>query len=185
MEILLFLDAGFTLHSTAPAQQRFVEYIQLIVQQSKYDVLTFAPSTGGTERCWTSKRIFDFYGVKGTSRWLKDTAQYGSGTLMMRKGAHFHKWMTAVNLAMSTDPWLFSDKYDDEGTEPCYKENRHDQSIMSVSLKLLGCVGPVEDETWIPLFDEVHSRNQWESDGGKKLGRLNSCPFWATRLGKR
>ena len=39
------------------------------------------------------------------------------------------------------DPWMITDKYNGETkkTNPSFKENRHDQSIMSVSRKLLGC----------------------------------------------
>jgi hypothetical protein len=70
-----------------------------------------------------------------------------------------------MNDIMEKDIWLFSDNYNDESEmiNPLFKGARHDQSISSVSRKLIGSV-VLPDETW-PVGNE-------------------SVPFWATRKRK-
>ena len=43
---------------------------------------------------------------------------------------------------IEVDPWLITDKYNEEAKHmnPGFKDNRHDQSIQSVAKKLLECV---------------------------------------------
>ena len=102
-EFLVYLDAGCTLHATPKSYPRFFEYIALI-QESKYDVLSFAPSSGGHERCWTTNRIFDFF--EAHSKSVANTPQFGATILVMRKGHHLRQWLALVHRVISSAPTL-------------------------------------------------------------------------------
>jgi hypothetical protein len=54
-----------------------------------------------------------------------------------------------VNEILERDPWLFTDKYNEEAKRlhPEFIDNRHDQSILSVSRKMIGSV-VIPDETY-------------------------------------
>ena len=74
-----------------------------------------------------------------------------------------------MRAALDTDRWMFSDRYNAEARAQRaveFEDNRHDQSVSSVALKLLGSVVvPGEME----MGPDVRTR----------------YPFWATRLGHR
>ena len=71
---------------------------------------------------------------------------------------------------LKDDCYLFTDKYNKETKRPDFIDNRHDQSIMSVTKKIKGSI-ILEDETW------------WEPPFGTGFGRGKSLsyPFWAAR----
>ena len=61
---------------------------------------------------------------------------------MFQKGPHFRKWIDMCWSVIHEDPLLLTDVYNIEAKEqePAFRENRHDQSIMSLSRKILGYV---------------------------------------------
>lgn len=96
------------------------------------------------EMKWTTNRLFQAFNVSldGSGKDVTHSSQYEACTLLLRKGPHFRQWLQLCASVFESDPWLITDRYNEESARlnPLFKENRHDQSIMSVARKLLGCV---------------------------------------------
>lgn len=74
--------------------------------------------------------------------------------LLMQKGPHLRSWLKIVKDALLRDPWIITDKYNKEtmAVTEAFKDNRHDQSLSSVSRKINGCE-MITDETYPPSPD--------------------------------
>ena len=59
----------------------------------------------------------------------------------MQKGPHLRSWLKIIKDILLQDPWLITDKYNDEtkALTPDFNDNRHDQSLSSLSRKIHGC----------------------------------------------
>ena len=139
-DFLVYLDAGH--HVNKGGEKRFFEYIKM-VGDSKYDMLGFQIHPNLLEHKWTTNRVFDAFNVTAKDdRGITHSAQLESGTLLFQKGPHYQKWMEMCKSIIDIDPWMITDKYNEEAKKfnPAFKENRHDQSIMSVARKKLGYV---------------------------------------------
>ena len=91
---------------------------------------------------WATTKLSNAFNVaEHTHPAITHTAQFEANTLVIQKGPHYRKWMKLCWEVYLRDPWMITDKYNEETKKinPSFKENRHDQSIMSVSRKLLGC----------------------------------------------
>lgn len=157
-EFLVYVDAGCSIN--IEGKSRFIEYLKMI-EWSCFDILSFQLSK--PEHWYTTQHVFQFFNITEKDSLVYHTAQIASGILIMRKGAHLHQFLSKVQSALVADPWLFSDVYNDESRkiDPMFVEGRHEQSIMSVVMKLIGSV-VLKDETWPPLLPQF--------------------PFWATRI---
>jgi hypothetical protein len=157
-DFLVYLDAGCIVN--IHGERRFREYIDLI-RNSTFDLMSFQ-MTGQIEHHWTTERIFQAFNVTPDDVNIRNTGQYVGGILVLRKGQHLKRWIDLVQGVMEKDIWLFSDEYNEESEKlnPNFKQNRHDQSISSLSRKLLGSV-VLKDETY--------------PSGNKDV------PFWASR----
>jgi len=135
-QFLVYLDAGSRLNEHG--EQRFFEYIQML-NQSQYDLLGF--QLPFLEHKWTTPRIFDAFNVSGNPS-ITHSGQLEGGTMLIRKGSHYRKWIALCRSVIDTDSWMLTDKYNEEArlSNPEFRENRHDQSVMSVARKLLGYV---------------------------------------------
>ena len=133
----VYLDAGSQVNKSG--EKRFFEYIKMM-NESQYDILGF--QLAFPEQRWTTPHLFNAFNVTEGQSDIRNTDQYEANTLMFQKGTHYQKWMKLCTEIISKDPWLITDRYNDEAKEnnPEFKDNRHDQSIMSVSRKKLGCV---------------------------------------------
>ena len=92
---------------------------------------------------WTTERIIVSFNVTTEERQhITASGQYEGGTLLLQKGPHYRKWMDSIHSVLEIDPMIITDKYNDEAKHmnPSFKDNRHDQSIQSISRKKLGCV---------------------------------------------
>jgi len=161
-DFLIYLDAGCTINSKGKA--RFLEYLDML-ENSPHDIISFALSH--PEHVYTTHRIFRAFNVSSSDADVYDSPHYLDGILVMQKGAHLKRFVDLVDYALRTDRWLFSDKYNDESKkeEPRFRDNRHEQSIMSVVRKKIGSI-VLQDETWFqepPRFRDAY-------------------PFWATRI---
>lgn len=142
-QFLVYLDAGSSVNSGG--ETRFFEYIKM-VNESQYDLIGF--QLPFPEYKWTVRPIFEFYfhtsAVENTMKEdvITQTGQLEANTLVLQKGFHYRQWMERCKALLSKDPWVITDKYNEETRNlvPEFKENRHDQSIMSVVRKKLGFV---------------------------------------------
>ena len=137
-DILLYADAGCTLHQEGIP--RLKEYAEMISPKSNKAVLamrlldgtTYGPG-GFLEKKWTSMRIFEYFKetLDGT---IANSSQILSGFIMCRKCPEslkvIGKWLDVAK----TRPDLFTDRHKEESKKlnPDFKDNRHDQSILSM-----------------------------------------------------
>lgn len=170
-EFLVYLDAGCTINERG--QQRFVEYIQL-VKRSNYDILSF--QTRYPEHVFTTSRIFDYFNVSTDWSAVRDSGMYIATILVMQKGPHLRTWLGLALRALSDDQGMFTDRdeRDSKAADPRFRTPRHDQSVMSVTRKLVGSV-EMPDETWTNVPDVA----AWLRAEGGFFGHI---PFWSTRI---
>lgn len=141
-DILVFLDADC--HLNEAGEKRFFEYIHLL-SSSEYDVLGF--QMGNIENLWTTAHLFRAFNVSDQVN-ITHTGQYSGGIVILQKGPHYREFIELCTLVLDIDPWMITDKYNNETDTHGMKvlDNRHDQSIQSVAKKLLGCVTVSADE---------------------------------------
>ena len=93
-----------------------------------------------------------------------------SGTIMFRKCENSEKILNEY-LKVSIDrPDLWTDMYNHSGNHPNFRDNRHDQSILSILRKKYGSV---------EIIDETYSDTM---EGWNNLYYLKKIPFLATRI---
>lgn len=143
-DILLYLDVGCHLNSRG--KMRFLDYCEIVKQHSS----GFLVSNAGKkrlERIWTKGDLFDFMDVRDRMD-ITDTSQLQAGAIFIRKDPNtvtlIEKWMEIglkhFNL-LDDSP---SQSIDMEG----FQEHRHDQSILSILLKLHGAYVIPLRECW-------------------------------------
>jgi len=139
-DILVYLDSGS--HVDKGGEKRFFEYVKM-VNESKYDMLGFQLHPNQGEYKWITHRLLNAFNVSAKNNTdIVHSPQLESGTLLLQKGPHYEKWMELCTSVIDIDPWMITDKYNKETKylNPQFKENRHDQSIMSLARKKLGYV---------------------------------------------
>ena len=145
-DFLVLLDAGCSINKQG--ETRFREYIEL-VNKSQYDMLSFnVPSI--VEYKYTTKRLMVAFGVYGQEN-ITHTAIYEAGDAIFQKGPQFRAWFAFIMNILDSDPWLITDKYNNESRSynPKFIDNRHDSSVMSLAWKKFGCVTFSNAETYI------------------------------------
>jgi hypothetical protein len=144
-DFLVYIDAGCQLNKAG--EPRFREYLQMI-QESPYDVIGF--QLDQPEDRYTTEAIFQALNVTKNDP-IRKSVQMVGGVLILQKGNHLRQWLSKLNQISERDRWLITDKYNDQAKKanPEFIDNRHDQSISSVTRKQLGCV-LLPDETWPP-----------------------------------
>lgn len=130
---------------------------------SPYGVLNF--QTNHKECSWSIKQIFDYFNVDINSN-IATTGQYMATVFVVQKNVHSLRWLDTILKTLAHDMYLFTDKYNPNQPHPLFKENRHDQSMISIVSKVQGSVR---------LSDETCDRQNWRSNKAKQW------PFWSTR----
>ena len=167
-DFLVYLDAGCMLNNQG--KRRFYEYIRLL-NNSKYGILSFqmtgnnSPGSLSVEREWTTKEIFDLFGISLYSP-IATSGQYLGGVLVMKKNKHLMDYMKVYTDIILNNAELCTDKFNTNQSCKDFKDNRHEQSITSVLRKKMGSVVIEKDESWMVPFGKDQSLDY---------------PFWATR----
>ena len=167
-DFLVYLDAGCTLNPLG--KKRFREYISLL-DNSEYGILSFqmsgnkGPGSLEMEKKWTIREIFDYFKVDTQSD-IGTSGQYLGGVFIMQKNKHLKKYMKLFMEAITHDPLMCTDDYNNKNQIPEFRENRHEQSITSILRKKIGSVVIDGDESWMQPFGR---------------GESLKYPFWATR----
>ena len=139
-DIIVYSDAGSSLN--LEASKKFSEYIE-ILSQSEYSTLRF--KNDQIEKYWTSKEIFNYFGIKPESK-EGNSQQYLAGHIIVKKSKSLRDQLAEVDKLLDEDMYLITDKYSKDQIED-YKSNRHDQSILSIVSKIYGCEEK-ENEVW-------------------------------------
>jgi len=155
-DILIYVDAGCMVNPKGKA--RFDEYINQVMED---ETGTLVFQLNFKEYEFTKQEVFQYF--RATEE-LINAHQHLSGIILFRKCAHsvkiIDKWMQAVY----DNAWLFTDHLWMQQRDG-FIENRHDQSILSMLIKIYGAVR-IPDETYFLDFEKEGQR----------------FPFWATRL---
>jgi hypothetical protein len=141
-DYLIYLDAGCTINKNGIP--KFKKYIKAL-DNSKYGIISFQMSYF-KEKEWTIKEMFTAMNMVRESK-EGNSGQYLDGILIMKKNKHT---MTIFKeclefLSTGNNKYLLTDEFNDDQA-PYFKENRHDQSILSLMRKKHGSV-IFKDET--------------------------------------
>jgi hypothetical protein len=117
------------------------------------------------EKNYTTNQIFNYFNVNNNSS-IIESGQILATVVIMKKSKHLLNILNDFYKAISEDKLLITDYYNTINQEKHFKDNRHDQSILSVLRKIHGSI-ILTDETYIVPF------------GGKESLKY---PFWATRI---
>lgn len=165
-DILVYVDAGCKINKLG--QKRFSEYIDALNNSDK-GIISFKMKY--IERNWTTKEIFEYFNINLDSQYAQ-TGQYVGGILLMKKNVNCEKIFDEYKKVLEYDKLLFTDFYN-KNQSVFFKDNRHDQSILSIIRKINDTI-IIDDETEFA----------YNFKGKNKCGSNYSLqfPFWAARL---
>lgn len=143
-DILVYADADAGCHINKKGATQFQKYLQAL-QESSFDMICSVIRTnnnktgGGGEEVYTTEAIFQALNVTKDDP-IQTSAQIISTCLFLQKGNHLHQWLAKLNQVLMQDPLLLTDKYNNQAlrANPKFKDNRHDQSVFSVTRKQMG-----------------------------------------------
>ena len=133
-DVLLYLDMGC--HLNWRGKEQLLSYWQE-VKTNKSGFLVSELDARKIERSWTKGDVFDYFNVRNNLQ-ITDTPQYQAGVLFIRKNKQtvdiITKWMNLfyTNFHLADDSASVSNNMDN------FLCHRHDQSILSILLKLHG-----------------------------------------------
>lgn len=140
-EYLVYVDSGCTINKYG--KDRLQDYINMI-NNSDDKIISFQMCH--LEKHYTTNQIFDTFGVK-SDNYILESGQYVGGILIMQKTKKVINIFTKCLESVRKDHNLITDKYNSYQSN-YFKDNRHDQSILSVVRKIDGSI-VIEDETYI------------------------------------
>lgn len=161
-DFLIYLDAGCSIN--AKGKERFYEYINLL-KNSDEGIISF--QMHHIEKIWTTKQIFHYFNLEPESD-IGNTGQYIATILIMKKNKKLLDLFTQYEKLLEHNKQLITDFYNKKNQNKYFKDNRHDQSILSLLRKKNGSI-VIPDENWFENFND------------KKCLKY---PFWTTRYKK-
>ena len=156
-EVLVYLDSGCTINLRG--KTRLDEYLTMLKEAEGPKIISF--QMGFLEREYTTKEIFEVYEAE---EWIRDSGQYITTIMIMEKSKEVIELFRECLGKIKKNNKLVTDYYNGVQS-PEFKDNRHDQSILSVARKKRGSI-VIPDETW------------YEDFNGEKALKI---PFLATR----
>ena len=157
-DILIYLDAGCSINPQG--KDRFNKYVEML-NNSDEGGISFELTH--PEKKYTTKEIFNYFNIDINGE-IANSGQILATVRIMKKNKNL---MNLINLESKTlydNALLFTDHYNNN-QESYFKDNRHDQSILSLVRKKVGSI-VLTDETYFQPF-------------GNKESLI--FPFWATR----
>jgi len=152
-DILIYLDAGCSINING--KKRFYEYIEMLNNSDK-EIISF--QLPHLEICYTIKELLQHFDID-------EPKQFMASILIMKNTEKMMKIIDECINILRKDHLLVTDHYNKIGQCKEFKDNRHDQSILSLVRKKYGSI-ILKDETYFKLFG---------NDESKKF------PFWVTR----
>lgn len=140
-DILVYTDSGCSINTSG--NKRLNEYIDMISPKSGYSVLAMQLKSGKHDnnslksKVWTSSPIFDYFNIKLNST-IANNDSILATMIILRKSPEslsvIRRWLDVAE----QKPDLFTDKYNSDSKlkNPDFKENRHDQSILSIIVQI-------------------------------------------------
>jgi hypothetical protein len=147
-DIILYIDAGCEIFKNGI--DRFRQYIEFV--NLKSGILTMRLNGSHlNEKIWTNNVMFNKFNISLDSE-IANTPQIQSGFIMIRNTPEtrlfFEEWKSHI----VDDCLLITNKYNNVNRHSEFRDNRHEQSLLSIMLKLKYDVKDVSivDETWPP-----------------------------------
>tara|TARA_B100000886_G_C20426284_1_gene494222 strand:+ start:647 stop:1447 length:801 start_codon:yes stop_codon:yes gene_type:complete len=148
-DIVVYTDSGSSFNYLA--EKRFFEYIE-ILNSSNYGNLRFENKKEYIEKYWSTKEIFSCFNLHPESV-EGNSVQLMGGHLIFKKNTHTRDFLNEFFNVVDQDNKLITDFYLENQIEN-FKENRHDQSILSILSKVYG--GEIlENETFFDKDSEI------------------------------
>lgn len=144
-DILIYLDSGCSINPEGNG--RFDEYMDML---NNTDSISFQITL--PEKHWTTREIFNHFNISTDSE-ICNTGQYQGGIRLMKKTQNT---INITNLEWQTlhnNPLLFTDHYS-SCQESYFRENRHDQSIYSVIMKMHNSFSLPDENNLITIKDK-------------------------------
>eukprot|EP01135_Chromosphaera_perkinsii_P001889 Nk52_evm38s212 gene=Nk52_evmTU38s212 len=150
-DFMYYSDCGDVIHANDKSRKMLERRLKIVKDHNKGPNIA-AFRIGLPEKHWTTKAIFDaftsypyFNPQNRTMEELKsiaDSYQREGGRLIIQKTKATVEFYDHLTKLLLKDPMLITDKYNKAGGLPGsgFKDNRHDQSIMSVGSKLAGAL---------------------------------------------
>ena len=150
-DILTFADSGCQINQHGAA--KFHEYVDMLIQ-SPYEMLGFQLNCC-PENSWTTEAIFSAFNVSSGDE-IRNTKQIAATSQMIQKGRRSEEWLSYVFEVLRKDPYIITDRYNGQTKKlnDDFFDNRHDQSVQSVSRKIKGVVlvpNP-HQKPWEPIW---------------------------------
>ena len=158
-DFLIYTDSGCSINLNG--KERFYEYIEMI-KNNKYKIIS-QQMNHHQERAWTTKEIFEAFNIS-ENHIIETSNQLVGGIIIMQKcDAVINIFKDCLD-KIRKDHLLITDHYNSK-QRVYFKDNRHDQSLLSVARKIHGTI-ILPDETWDKNFNSPH---------------MKKMPFLATR----
>jgi hypothetical protein len=165
-DILVYADGGCYINPKGKG--RFLEYIDMLNNdKNQYGIISF--NTGCCEKQFTTKQIFEHFKIPEDSE-LRSSGQLNATCSIIKKTPHLLMLLQKYREVLDQNPLLFTDHYNTNGQDDCFKDNRHDQSVFSIIRKKYGCI----------ILRE--SAEVWWAGNNFSCEEAQTRPFWATRL---
>lgn len=164
-DYLIYIDSGCTINNKGI--ERLNDYINLL-KNSNLGIISFQLTH--LEKIWTIKEIFNYFKINNELNIL-NSGQYMATILIMKKNKHLLNILDSWSKLINHDSLLITDHYNNN-QESYFKDNRHDQSILSIIRKIEGSI-ILKDETY---FGKYTKENYDLNNVALKY------PFWATRI---
>jgi len=158
-DFLIYMDAGCSINPSG--KKRFDEYIEML-NNSNEGIISFQMTL--QEKTWTTKQIFQHFNLDLNSDY-GTSGQIVGGILIMKKNEKLLKIIDECFKVLTTNKLLFTDDYNHQNQESFFKDNRHDQSVLSIVRKIYGSL-VLENEIYFEPFGNDISLQY---------------PFWATQ----
>jgi hypothetical protein len=127
-DILLYADAGCTFNRNG--RERLLEWMNDFETKSLDIQVTTACIDHCTERKWTKKAMLDYFQVPDDA---KDRPIYGGGVIFVQKNTKTLQFFEDMIRLVFEQNHLLTDEIS-SSEDPMFKENRHDQSLLSCKL---------------------------------------------------
>ena len=144
-DFLIYLDSGCTVN--ANGNKRLEEYLEMI-KNSKNKIISF--QMDHKENVWTTKQVFSSFGIPENDP-IETSGQFIGGILIMQNCDAVKNIFKNCLDKIRKNHLIITDYYN-KIQRPFFKDNRHDQSVLSVGRKIYGSI-VIPDETWSHDFN--------------------------------
>lgn len=128
-DILFYADAGCVYNPRN--RERFEQYINMLTNEKPSLYFQMALP----EKSWTSSSIFKHFDIQPDNP-IRESGQIVGGIFMLRKNSISQRQVDLLYSTAINHTSLFSDDLNDIDRDPFFVDNRHDQSINSVIVKI-------------------------------------------------